>query len=124
MAPVFVAGASRVLAPGGLSLFKVRPDGSQFQGGFRAPTSATNPRQVFGYLRRHALNLQKAAFIVKPHLKARNLRLVFAIYSPAHSEGEPRITQRALILTSLANSAAETTGLHCPQEAEMSLSKG
>src|SRR5271156_5561867 len=70
------------------------------------------------------LNLQKAAFFVKPHLKARNLRLVFTTCSPARSQGERRITQRALILTSLANSAAETRGLHCAQEAEMSLSKG
>ena len=83
MAPVFVARAWRVFAPGCLSLFKVRTDGSQLRGGLRASTSATDPRQVFGHFRRHELNLQKAAFIVKPYRVARTLRLVFTTYSLA-----------------------------------------
>ncbi|MGA7791502.1 MAG: DUF2127 domain-containing protein, partial [Candidatus Acidiferrales bacterium] len=35
MAPVSVAGAMRVFAPGCLSLFKVRTDGSHLRGGLR-----------------------------------------------------------------------------------------
>ena len=83
MAPVFVAGACRVFAPGCVRLFKVRTDGSQLRGGLRASTSATNSREVFGHFRRHRLKLQKAAFIVKPHRTSRNLRFVFTTYSLA-----------------------------------------
>ena len=68
MAPVLVTGTARVFAPGGLSLLKVCTDGSQLRGGLRAAASATDPRQIFGYLRRHKPKLQKAALIVKPRL--------------------------------------------------------
>jgi integrase len=51
---------------------------------------------------------------------------MFASYSPhfrwPRLDGERRTSQRALILSSLANSGAETKRLSRPQEAEMSLS--
>jgi hypothetical protein len=43
MATIFVSGASRVLAPGCLGLFKVRADGSQLRGGLRASTFISLP---------------------------------------------------------------------------------
>jgi len=82
MAPVFVAGASRVFTPRCLCLFEVRTHGSQLRGGPRASTSATDPREVFCHFGRHEFNLQKAAFIVKP-LYPRNLRRVSTFSSLA-----------------------------------------
>jgi hypothetical protein len=53
---------------------------------------------------------------------------IFASYSPPlrllRINGERRITQHALILSSIVNPGAGTKDLHYPQEAEMSLSIG
>jgi len=38
-------------------------------------------------LRGHGLTLQKAAFIVKPHLTARNVRLAFTFHSLGRIKG-------------------------------------
>src|SRR6266404_685132 len=78
MAPVFVSGASRVFAPGCLSLFKVRTNGSQLRGGLRASTSATNSREVFGHFGRHSLPYRKPLSSSSHTVPAES----FASYSP------------------------------------------
>jgi hypothetical protein len=124
MAAIFVSGASRVFAPGCLGLFKVHTDGSQLRGGLRASTSTTNSRQVFGYFRRHSSTYRKPLSSSSHVVPTES----FASYSPLLRclpvKGEHRITQRALILSSLADSGAVTSDLRYPQEAEMSLSTG
>jgi hypothetical protein len=124
MAPIFVSGASRVFAPGCLSLFKVRTDSSQLRGGLRASTSATNSREVFGHFRRHSSTYRKPLSSSSHTLPPES----FALYSPPlrrlRINGERRITQHALILRSIVNSGAGTKDLQYPQAAEMSLSLG
>ena len=124
MTPIFIAGASRVFAPGCLSLFKVRTNGSQLRGGLRTSAAATNSREVSGHFRRHNSTYRKplssSSHTTSPE--------IFASHSPPLRRlriyGERRITQHALILSRIVNSGAGTKDLHYPQEAEMSLSTG
>jgi len=81
MASIFVSGASRVFAPGCLSLFKVRTDGSQLRGGLRASTSATNSREVFGHFRRHSSGYRKPLSSSSHTVTRRKLRFVFTTSS-------------------------------------------
>ena len=82
MAPIFVSGASRVFAPGCLSLFKVRTDGNQLRGGLRASTSATNSREVFGHFRGHSPSTYRKPLSSSSHtVTRRKLRFVFTTSS-------------------------------------------